>query len=120
MHRILEDERIAVHEPELGRERIKRAAEEVIGRARLSGEPAEYDAIVAAVCDRLDDLRIASPIPVINATGIILHTNLGRAPLSPAAATAIAQAEGRYSNLEYDLETGERGSRNAAIGEALR
>lgn len=119
MHRILEDERIAAHEPELGRERIKRAAEEAIGRARLSGDEPEYDAIVAAVRDRLDDLRVASPCPVINATGILLHTNLGRAPLSPDAATAIARAGGRYVNLEYDLSTGERGSRNAAIGEAL-
>jgi L-seryl-tRNA(Ser) seleniumtransferase len=120
MHRILEDERIAAHEPGLGRERIKRAAEEVIGRARLSGDEREYDAIVAAVRNRLDDLRIESLVPVINATGVILHTNLGRAPLSPDAATAVVAAGGWYSNLEYDLSTGERGSRNAAIGEALR
>ncbi|MGP8100488.1 MAG: L-seryl-tRNA(Sec) selenium transferase [Candidatus Cybelea sp.] len=120
MHRILEDERIAAHEPELGRERIKRAAEEVIGRARLSGNEPEYDAVVAAVRDRLDGLRVESPIAVINATGVILHTNLGRAPLSPDAATAIAEAGGRYLDLEYDLSTGERSSRNAAIGEALR
>ena len=120
MHRILEDERIAAHEAELGRERIKGAVEEVIGRARLSGYELEFDAIVAAVGNRLDDLRGKLPVPVINATGVILHTNLGRAPLSPDAAMAIRQLEGRYSNIEYDLSTGERGSRNAAIGEALR
>ncbi|HLY01905.1 MAG TPA: L-seryl-tRNA(Sec) selenium transferase [Candidatus Cybelea sp.] len=120
MHRILEDERIAAHESELGRERIKRAAEEVIGRARLCGDEGEYDAIVAAVRNRLDDLRVKAPFPVINATGVILHTNLGRAPLSSDAAAAIEQLAGRYSNLEYDVATGERGSRNAEIGEALR
>jgi L-seryl-tRNA(Ser) seleniumtransferase len=58
---------------------------------------------------------------VINATGILLHTNLGRAPLSPdAGRRQLRDLGGRYSNLEYDLETGERGSRNAVIGEALR
>ncbi len=120
MHRILNDESIAGYEAELGRERIRRAAEEVIGRARLSGDGRGYDAIVATLRERLGALRGASPTPVINATGILLHTNLGRAPLSADAVTAVANLDGRYSNLEYDLETGERGSRHAAIGEALR
>jgi L-seryl-tRNA(Ser) seleniumtransferase len=100
MHRILDDESIAEYEAELGRERIRRAAEEVIGRARLSRDGLGYDAIVAAVRERLDDLRSTSPSPVINATGILLHTNLGRAPLGPDAATAITDLEGRYSSLE--------------------
>jgi L-seryl-tRNA(Ser) seleniumtransferase len=49
--------------------------------------------------------------PVINATGIIIHTNLGRAPLSTSAQRAIQQAAADYTTLEYDLETGQRGSR---------
>ncbi len=48
---------------------------------------------------------------MINATGVIVHTNLGRAPLAAAAREAVARAAGGYSNLELDLETGERGSR---------
>lgn len=49
--------------------------------------------------------------PVINATGVILHTNLGRAPMSRAALAAALQVSGAYSNLEYDLKLGKRGSR---------
>ena len=48
---------------------------------------------------------------VINATGVVIHTNLGRAPVSDAAAQAMAEAAAGYSNLEYDLDAGERGSR---------
>jgi L-seryl-tRNA(Ser) seleniumtransferase len=51
--------------------------------------------------------------PVINATGVILHTNLGRAPLAREALDHLAQAAAGYSNLEYDLERGERGKRDA-------
>lgn len=60
----------------------------------------------------------SSLLPVINATGVILHTNLGRAPLSPAAVRAAEEAARGYSNLEFDLGTGERGSRFAHL-EAL-
>ncbi len=50
-------------------------------------------------------------LPVINATGVIIHTNLGRAPLSYAARQAMEAVAAGYSNLEYDLDAGERGSR---------
>jgi len=53
--------------------------------------------------------------PVINATGVILHTNLGRAPLAESAITRIAEVAGRYSNLEFEIETGERGKRDAHV-----
>ncbi len=56
---------------------------------------------------------------VINATGVILHTNLGRAPLSREALAAVTEAAGSYSNLEYDLESGERGSRLSHIESLL-
>ena len=54
-------------------------------------------------------------VPVINATGVVLHTNLGRAPLSPAAIRAVAEVAAGYSNLELDLVTGRRGERAAAV-----
>jgi L-seryl-tRNA(Ser) seleniumtransferase len=59
-------------------------------------------------------------VPVINATGILLHTNLGRAPLAPDALAAIERMAHGYSNLEYDLGAGDRGSRYARLGDALR
>ena len=59
------------------------------------------------------------PSPVINATGVILHTNLGRAPLSPEALEAIAQTSRGYSDLELDLQTGKRGSRQAYLSRLL-
>jgi L-seryl-tRNA(Ser) seleniumtransferase len=64
-----------------------------------------------AVTDRLKAWTAPSLLPVINATGVILHTNLGRAPLSPAAIQAIEAAAVGYSNLEFDLTKGQRGSR---------
>ena len=57
--------------------------------------------------------------PVINATGVILHTNLGRAPLSAAAAEEIYRSATSYSNLEYDLEAGARGKRDTHVAQLL-
>jgi L-seryl-tRNA(Ser) seleniumtransferase len=58
--------------------------------------------------------------PVVNASGVIVHTNLGRAPLPDAAVEQAAAVGGTYSNLEYDLESGARGSRQAHVEETLR
>ena len=59
-------------------------------------------------------------VPVINATGVVIHTNLGRAPLAIEAIEAIEAAASGYSNLEYDLDSGTRGSRQAHVEELLR
>ena len=58
-------------------------------------------------------------IPVINATGVVLHTNLGRAPLAPEACRAIVKIASGYSNLEYELESGKRGSRHSHLEKIL-
>ena len=57
---------------------------------------------------------------MINGTGIIIHTNLGRAPLAEPAVAAVAEVASGYSNLEFDLENGERGSRYDAVTGLLR
>jgi L-seryl-tRNA(Ser) seleniumtransferase len=67
----------------------------------------------------LASLQVPSLRRVINATGVIVHTNLGRAPLAPAAREAVARAAHGYSNLELDLEEGERGSRHAHLDAVL-
>ena len=71
-------------------------------------EPEWYAEQVSA---RIEESDRSSLRRVINATGVVLHTNLGRAPLAGVAVGAIARAAARYSNLEYDLEQGERGTR---------
>ncbi|MXY32025.1 MAG: L-seryl-tRNA(Sec) selenium transferase [Gammaproteobacteria bacterium] len=69
----------------------------------------------ALILDGIPSLR-----PVINATGVVLHTNLGRAPIAPAARSAMARAARGYGNLEFDLERGSRGSRYVHCVQLLR
>lgn len=91
----------------------RRAIEEERAKV-LAGSPANGDLLPRAR-ELLAELERPSLRRVINATGVILHTNLGRAPLARSARDAVARAAEGYSNLELDLETGERGSRHAHI-----
>jgi L-seryl-tRNA(Ser) seleniumtransferase len=87
--------------------------DEVRTRLKLDHQAAspENDWIVSQAESRLSAWTAPTLQPVINATGVILHTNLGRAPLSKAAVEAMGQVSRGYSSLEFDLETGKRGSR---------
>lgn len=104
---------IAAYGRPLTLEALRAALDEV--RARLKAEPQaaapENDLIFSDAESRLRAWTTPTLQPVINATGVILHTNLGRAPLSKATIAAMAEASLGYSNLEFDLETGKRGSR---------
>jgi len=73
------------------------------------------DEIIDSVCSRAQALAQPSLRPVINASGVILHTNLGRAPLSKEALAAMAQVATGFCNLEFDLDSGTRGSRDVHI-----
>jgi len=93
---------------------------DTVRRAAAADEPVpgldELAAMVAAELDGLAGRRIRA---VINATGVVLHTNLGRAPLSEAAVAAVAAAAG-YCTVEYDLQSGARGRRGSAAEAMLR
>jgi L-seryl-tRNA(Ser) seleniumtransferase len=95
-----------------------RAALEI---ARSSdGAPRDDDAWLAAIERELTRILRPSLRPVINATGVVLHTNLGRAPLPEAAIEAMSAVARGYSNLEYDIESGSRGSRYVHCASLLR
>jgi L-seryl-tRNA(Ser) seleniumtransferase len=88
-------------------------------RAGASGAPPAPELVVADARRRVEELRAGLLRPVINATGVLLHTNLGRAPLGDTALGAATRVGRGYSNLEYDLDTGKRGSRHAHAGTLL-
>jgi L-seryl-tRNA(Ser) seleniumtransferase len=89
-------------------------------RAAAGGEPVPgVDELAARVAGELDRRWAGRTRAVVNATGVVLHTNLGRAPLSAAARAAVAEAAG-YATVEYDLAAGTRGRRGAAAEARLR
>ena len=130
---LLSQPRLAALAKRVDRNLIVEIARAVLGdlRARIAGETAtailaEISAMAsdpAALEERITSLveRILahSLQPVINATGVILHTNLGRAPLPESVAEEFRWMATRYSNLEYDLEAGARGKRDVHTAEML-
>jgi L-seryl-tRNA(Ser) seleniumtransferase len=115
--RLLADERLAAQPHDLtvlaARAVLERAREEI----RAGDEPGP---LVDAVLAELARARPPRLRRVLNATGVLVHTNLGRAPLSQSALDRVAEVGGSYSNLEYDLEHGTRGSRQDHVAPHLR
>jgi L-seryl-tRNA(Ser) seleniumtransferase len=97
---------------------------EELREAAASGAEGEalpgFEAVVEAAARAGGSLATPRPTRVVNATGIVLHTNLGRAPLSAEAAAAVARAATGYCDLELDLESGARGVRTSGIARRLR
>src|SRR5688572_22312819 len=78
---------------------------------RTTKKSLAFEALLLRIREVLEQLASSRIQPVINGTGIIIHTNLGRAPLSREALDALAAIGANYNNLEYDLRRGERGGR---------
>lgn len=121
---VLDRPELAGPHARLGREAVLRAVRAAIdvSRARIvRGEPAETSAealartAAAALTAERPALR-----PVLNASGVLLHTGLGRAPLAAEAMEAVAAVGRGYCNLEFDLDTGGRGRRTTGVSELLR
>lgn len=113
---VMSDERIVDATARLGAGFVKAAVKAAQERARagLIAPEEVADHVAAGLSGPLSSVR-----PVINATGVLLHTNLGRAPLSNAAREAVALAAG-FTDVEYDAITGRRGRRGQAVIDALR
>ncbi len=100
---------------DLPRPSVVRVVRKTLAELRSQKEIPKIESILARVQSALAKLRSSRIQPVINGTGIIIHTNLGRAPLGPAVAETLNQIATNYSNLEYDLAGGERGGRGAYL-----
>lgn len=112
---ILDDPRLAPAIDRLGRQMVK-AAVATVQQGIRRGELDPHDAVAATV--ELLPVVATTQRPVLNATGVLLHTNLGRAPLSAAARDALLQASGT-TDVELDLATGGRGRRGQVVVDAL-
>ncbi|MDQ2680034.1 MAG: L-seryl-tRNA(Sec) selenium transferase [Candidatus Eremiobacteraeota bacterium] len=126
VHRLLSNAAIGRYESLLGREWLKTAIGVELDFARAQPDAlgregsTDFGALVGRICERLERVFRRGLVGAINATGVLLHTNLGRAPLAESALKAMQTIGRSYSNLEFDLENGERGSRYARLTTLLR
>jgi L-seryl-tRNA(Ser) seleniumtransferase len=113
---LLRDERLAGEPHELAVSAARSVLDRARGDIRAGRVP---DELVEAVLAELARARKPSLRRVLNATGVLVHTNLGRAPLSEEALARVVEVGAGYSNLEYDLARGERGSRQDHLAPLL-
>ncbi len=121
--KVISDERIARLAARYPHDLLVDVVRQQLENARAiitAGSPSpSLDDIVESVSSQLHDLENPILRPVINATGVVLHTNLGRAPLSREAISAMETVSRDFSNLEFDLDSGRRGSRNVHVEQLL-
>jgi L-seryl-tRNA(Ser) seleniumtransferase len=126
VEKIMQTEEAAALTGSYGRPLMLRAVRRALEglRAEILGREGTENVSMASILQDTSRLLVqwteTGLRPVINATGVILHTNLGRAPLSHAASTAIDEIANGYSNVELDLRTGKRGGRSMEMEDALR
>ena len=99
---------------------LRDSLEQARSRIRSGGDVPDTDTLLSDARSQIESSFAPSLRPVINATGVIIHTNLGRAPLSQDALRAVLQVSTGYSNLEYHLDEGARGSRHEHVAELLK
>jgi L-seryl-tRNA(Ser) seleniumtransferase len=109
----------ALGETPLPRPVVVRIVRQELARIRATGRIPVFDALVRQIAGQVDRRQRSRLQPVINGTGIIVHTNFGRAPLGAAATRAVAAIAASYHNLEFDLATGGRGKRAAHLEKSL-
>ncbi len=129
MDELLRRTKIAALAEHEGRAAVTEAARAVLARLRAEVSSGQFDdagvelalgGVAAAVEKQLRQALAFHLRPVINATGVVLHTNLGRAPLAEAAVARIGEVAASYSNLEFDLTSGERGKRDVHADRLFR
>jgi len=126
VQRLLQMDRTQALCLQYGRLAVTRVLREVLADVRSGitdgavAHAAGADALVEETAQRLAKSRRLGLRRVINATGIVLHTNLGRAPLAAEAIAAVEEAARSYCNVEFDLATGKRGSRTQSVESLLR
>lgn len=111
VHTLIDHPAVAPYEPLVGRAALRAAIDAELGRVRAERAALPLELIVEHVIERIETAAARELRGVINATGTLLHTNLGRAPLAQHAFERAWRTSQSYSNLEYDLAAGERGSR---------
>ncbi|HEY7981515.1 MAG TPA: L-seryl-tRNA(Sec) selenium transferase [Candidatus Eremiobacteraceae bacterium] len=124
VHRFTADPDLAAFNAVLGRDAVRTTVQVVLDEARTQAHAGltlpEDAALKLRMLGLLAAGETAGLLRVINGTGVILHTNFGRAPLAPAALAAMNELGAGYTNLEYDLTTGKRGSRYERVAAQLR
>jgi L-seryl-tRNA(Ser) seleniumtransferase len=124
VHRFTADPDLAAFNAVLGRDAVRTTVQRVLdeARARVDATSALPDeaTLKLHMLGLLATSETAGLLRIINGTGVILHTNFGRAPLAPAALAAMSELGGGYTNLEFDLTAGKRGSRYERVAAQLR
>jgi L-seryl-tRNA(Ser) seleniumtransferase len=118
VHKLLAEAEQAGLTDHAPREVVVDAIRDTIDDARRQAGSSPEEGWVAAIQRRVEARQRPSLAPVINATGVVLHTNLGRAPLAEVAHQAVVRTAG-YNTLEYDVDAGERGSRQDHLRQLL-
>jgi L-seryl-tRNA(Ser) seleniumtransferase len=109
----------AIGNSDLPRPLIVEVVRRTLSQIRARRQVPDFESTVSLVAQALLDLRASRLQPVINGTGIVIHTNFGRAPLADHVVETLNKIAPAYSNVEYDLATGERGRRGSYLENAL-